>query len=247
MNADVDRGAHRQPFRINNRNRISGAVADDHRGPIRRNARQARATADMKRRCNGAAIQIKNRNVIGTGIGNVGAMSVRRNIDEVRVSVHPNRANHFILLGVNYADVRRACVDDINFITLGIRGQSGGIGAHLQRANRAKASQINNRNCVAHAVADVCELAVERAVVGESALMKVVPSRRERKRDEDRDEEEFAQNLCPGEGKRLSDVAHFQLFAKLICTLIWPAIGLQSLLAGSNFHVYTVSIAFLSK
>ena len=41
MNADVDRRPHRQPRRIDDRNRIVGTVANNHGRAIRRNSRQA--------------------------------------------------------------------------------------------------------------------------------------------------------------------------------------------------------------
>jgi len=151
----------------------------------------------MKRSRNAAMIEIKNGNVSRTGIGDVSAASVGRNVDEVGMSIDADGGNNFILLGVDHADIRRPGVNHINFVSLGISRNSSRLVAHLQSSHRTKATQVNDGNRVALAVADVCKFAVERSVAGESALVKVVPAGGEEERDEDGDKKEFAQNAVP--------------------------------------------------
>jgi len=139
----------------------------------------------MKRSRNGAPVEIKNGNIVGPGIGDVSAVAIGRNVDEVGASVDADGSNNFILFGVDYADVRRSAVDNVNFIPLRIGRNSSRVDARLQSANRAKAAQVNHGDRVAFAVRDVSVLAVERAVAGESALMEVVPSGGEDEWDED--------------------------------------------------------------
>ena len=65
-----------------------------------------------------APVKINHGNIVRSGIGNIGAMAVRRDVDKVWTSVDADRGNDLILLGVNHAHVRRAGVDDVNFVPL---------------------------------------------------------------------------------------------------------------------------------
>jgi hypothetical protein len=139
----------------------------------------------VKRGRNHATVKIEHRNVIRAGVSNIGTVAVGRNIDEEGPSVDADGGNDLILFRVDYTDIRRAGVNNINFVSLGISRDSGGLSADLQSANWAEATQVDNCNCVALAVRDVSILAVERAVAGESALVKVIPSGGKNERNED--------------------------------------------------------------
>ena len=60
--------------------------------------------------------------------------------------------DNFILLCVDYGDVGGARVDYVNFVALGIGGDSGGIGADLEGANGDEAAQVDDSDGVAFAV-----------------------------------------------------------------------------------------------
>ena len=130
----------------------------------------------MKRSCNSTTVKIEHRNIRRPRIGNVGAVAVGRYIDKEGASVDADGGNDFILLGVDHAEVRGTSIHDVHFVALGIGRHSGRLVTDLQRANRAKAAQVDNRHRIALAVRDVGILAVERAVAGKGALVEVVPA-----------------------------------------------------------------------
>ena len=131
----------------------------------------------MQRSRHRAPIKIEHRNIGRAGISDEGAASVRRDIDEKWTSVDADGGHNFILLGVNHADIRRSRVDHVNFVALRIGCDSSGIRADLQGSHRLKTSQINDSNRIALAICYIRVLAVKRAVGGEGALVKVIPSR----------------------------------------------------------------------
>ena len=206
LHADIDGRAHGKPRAVDDGDAVGGAIGDDDSGSIGRNASQAGSSANVERRRKRAPVKIEHRNTVGAGIGHVSAVSVGRNVDKVRTTVDADGGNDLILLGVNHADVRRAGVDDINFSALRIGRESGGLVPHLQGAHRAKAAEVDHCDGVALPIRDVSIFAVERAVSGESALVEVVPAGGEDERDENGDEEGFAQDSVRRSG-------HFNLAA----------------------------------
>ena len=197
MDTDSDGGTHGEARRIDDGNRVVGAIADHDCRSVRRNAGQAGTSANMKRSRNAAMVKIKHRNIVRPGIGNVGAVSVGRNIDEERTPVNSYGRDHLISLRINHADIRRAGIDDINFVALWIGGNSSGLRANLQSSYGAETAEIDNRNRVALAIGYICEFSVERAITGESALVEVVPAGGQDERDEDSNKEKFSQNGEP--------------------------------------------------
>ena len=185
MNANVDGGTHGEACGVDDGHSIVGAIGDDHGRSIGRNPGQAGTSAHRERRRHGAMVEIENRNIVRAGIGYIGASAVGRDVDEEGASVDADGGDDLILLGVNHADVRRAGVDDVDLVALGVGRDSGRVGAHLESSHRPKAAQVDDRNRVALAIRNVGEFAVERAVAGESALVEVVPSGGEDERDKD--------------------------------------------------------------
>ena len=91
--------------------------------------------------------------------------------------------DHLILLGINDADVRRTCIDHVDFVAFRIRCHPGWFRADGQRAYGRKRPQVDDGNVVALAVRNVRILAVERTVGGQGTLVEVVPTRSQHKRD----------------------------------------------------------------
>src|SRR5579862_6584723 len=103
-------------------------------------------------------------------------MAIRRHVEEVRTAPHSNRRDYFILLSVDHADVRRCRVDDVNFVTFGIRSSAGRFRADGKSADRRKRSQVDYGNVVALAVRDVGKFTIKRSIGGKGALVEVIPS-----------------------------------------------------------------------
>src|SRR5712692_7942527 len=131
MNADVNRGADGEARGIDDGDGIVSTIGDHDGGSIRRNASEARTSANMKGSRNRATVKIEHRNIGRPRISNVGAVAVRRNFDEEGASVDPDGGNNFVLLRVDHADVRGASVHDVNFVSLGIGRNSSRVNTNL--------------------------------------------------------------------------------------------------------------------
>ncbi len=200
----------------------------------------------MKGSRNRAPIKIKDGNTGRPGIRDISTVAVGRNIDEERAPVNPNGGDDFILLGVDHAYIRRPGVNNVNFIALWISCNSSRLVAHLQSSHRTKTAQVDNRNRVALAIADICELAVERTVARQSALVEVEPARGGQQRDEDGEYEEFSQGRVGfAEGKRLSD-AGISVETEVYFYLDLSCDRFAIFGGGENVHFFTASMAAAS-
>src|SRR6266849_967934 len=125
MNADVNSGADGEARGIDDGDGIVSAIGDHDGGSIRRNASEARTSANMKGSRNRATVKIKHRKIRRPGIRDISTVAVGRHVDEERFSVDADCGDNFILLRVNHADVRGAGVNNVNFISLRISRNSG--------------------------------------------------------------------------------------------------------------------------
>ena len=100
-----------------------------------------------------------------------------------------------IRLGVDYADVVRAGVDDVNFIFLAVCRDAGGLAADPDGFRKGERSQVNHAHRVAFSVGDVGVLAVEGTVVGKRLFAEVPPAYSAEDGNYDSDEKEFSQEI----------------------------------------------------
>ena len=109
-----------------------------------------------------------------------------------------------VLFSVDHADVAGAGIDDVNFVSSWIGRDARRLRPYRKSAHRVKRPQVDDRDGVALPVRDVGVLAVERPR-GQAALVEIPPSAGESERNEDCDEEEFAQGQSYGNASILFD------------------------------------------
>ena len=208
-------GAHRQAGGVNDRNRIIRAIAHHHRRAIRRDPGQPRICAHAQRSHNRPMIEVEHGNIVRPRVRHVSAAPVGRDVDKIRPPIDANGCDDFVVLRVNYADVRRARVDDIHLVFLRISRNSGRLHADRQRSDDRKSPnrvrrEVDHRNRVTLPIRDVSVFAIERPVEGKKrALVKVIPAPREDEGNADGDEKKFTHGQRhSSEGKKISDDKH---------------------------------------
>ena len=83
--------------------------------------------------------------------------------------MHGDGSRDAIGLRINYRDCAGLRVDDVDLVTNGIGGQIGGIGPDLKSMILPQIDEVEHRDGVGSAVADVGELAVAVWNVGKAA------------------------------------------------------------------------------
>src|SRR5208282_2905001 len=123
-------------------------------------------------------------------------------VDEIRAPVHADRGRDGVRLGVDDGYIVRSRVDHVDFVLLAVGRDAGRFAAYGDGLRERERAQIDHADRVALAVGDVSVFAVKRPVVGQRLLAKVPPGSSAEDGEQNRDKEEFSQDIAAECGRQ---------------------------------------------